>query len=373
MASSDPIRLALVITELEPGGAERSLAEIATRLDRARFAPAVYSLGPRPPAGKDLLVTKLTAAQIPTRFLDLRGPIDFFRGVRRLAEMLREQQAELVQTFLFHANVIGSRAAVQVGVPFLTGLRVADARRWRTSLERWTTRAARRHVCVSQSVADFYRQRGFPSARLIVIPNGIDVAVWRDARPIDLTQLGVPAGRRVFVFVGRLAEQKGLAPFFQELPAAFRELSDHDLLLVGDGPDRVQLAETAQRLGVAERVHFAGWRPDVPQILAAADMLILPSHWEGMPNVILEAMAAARPVVASRAEGVAELLGDGTGEQTVPTRSAVEFRERLTSLLAKRDSLKLMGSRNQERAIQQFSIENSRAAYERLYSAIART
>src|SRR5262245_3019415 len=201
MASSDPIRLALVITELEPGGAERCLVEIATRLDRARFAPAVYSLGPPPAAGKDLLVSKLTGAQVPTHFLDLRGPTDFFRGVRRLAELLREQRAGLVQTFLFHANVIGARAAAQTGMPLVTGMRVADARRWRTSLERWTTRAAVRHVCVSHCVADFYRQRGFPSARLVVIPNGIDVAIWRDARPIDLTQLGVPAGRRVFVFV----------------------------------------------------------------------------------------------------------------------------------------------------------------------------
>jgi Glycosyltransferase len=373
MSTADPIRLALVITELEPGGAERALVELATRIDRSRFSPVVYSLAPRPAAGKEVLVLRLADAGIPVHFLDLRRTWQFFHGVSRLAELLREQLAEIVQTFLFHANVVGAQAAGQAAAPhLLTGMRVADPRRWRTALERWATASAARHVCVSQSVADFYAVHGFAAEKLAVIPNGIDVGLWRNAAPIDLSALGVRPGRRVMVYVGRLDEQKGLPPLFQELPAVFRDLPNHDLLLAGDGPQREQLQKSAGELGIADRVHFLGWRGDVPQLLAAADVLLLPSHWEGMPNVILEAMAAGKPVVATRVHGVAELLGDLAIEQTAPLDEPTAFRELLCTLMRNSDRRAAIATRNQERAFQQFSIEFSVDSYESLYSKIAR-
>jgi glycosyltransferase involved in cell wall biosynthesis len=372
MPSSAPIRLAFVITELEPGGAERCLVEVATRLDRTRFSPAVYSLWGRPASGKQLLVQKLADAGIPTHFLDLRRPWHYFRGVRSLAGLLRKQEAEVVQTFLFHANVLGARAAQTAGVPHLTGLRVADPRRWRTSLERWATTAASRHVCVSESVADFYRQRSFPSEKLTVIPNGIDASRWCGARPADLGSLGVPPGRRILLFVGRLDEQKGLKWFFFKLPGLLGELPDHDLLLVGEGPQRSLLKTLARRLAIEHRVHFAGWRTDIPEILAAAELLALPSRWEGMPNVVLEAMAARKPVFATRAQGVVELLGDAALEQSAPLDRLDEFCQRLKELVSKPERLQELAARNYERVIQQFSIDFVAGRYSQLFSDLAR-
>src|SRR6476646_7258779 len=126
-----PRRLAFVITELQPGGAERCLVELTTRLDRSLFSPVVYSLGPRPSHERQSLVTRLTEAAIPTHFLGFTNPLHYFAAVRRLAAMLREQQADTVQTFLFHANVVGAAAARKAVVPrVVTGLRVADPRWW---------------------------------------------------------------------------------------------------------------------------------------------------------------------------------------------------------------------------------------------------
>jgi glycosyltransferase involved in cell wall biosynthesis len=372
MPSSAPIRLALAITELEPGGAERCLVEIALGLDRNRYAPAVYSLAPEPVGEKRELVERLQAAGIPTQFLDLQRSWQFFSGARRLASLLREQQAEIVQTFLFHANVLGARAERLAGVPHVTGLRVADPRRWRISVERWATRSAAQHVCVSQSVADFYRQRGFDAQKLVVIPNGIDVARWRDAPPAELSQFGIPPGQRAIIFVGRLHEQKGLAPLFAHLRSLFQKLPGHDLLLVGDGPQRSQLTALAQQLEIADLVHFAGWRSDVHAILAAADLLVLPSRWEGMPNAILEAMAAGKPVVAAPAHGVVELLGDAADEQVVSIESGELFHERIATILSDPKLAARLGTRNQERAIQQFSIGFSVSQYDRLYAQLAR-
>jgi len=376
MPPSDPLRLALVITELHPGGAERCLVELATRLDRQRFSPVVYSLGPRPPQSRQFLVERLAAAEIPTHFLDLESGWQFFRGVSKLAAMLREQRAEIVQSFLFHANVVAARAARKASVKRLaTGIRVADPRWSRAVVERLATRRADAIVCVSQSVAEFCRRRGFPAKKLVVIPNGIDVARWRDAKPADLTQFGVPPGRRVFVYVGRLDKQKGLDHFFFNLPLIFDDLPRHDLLLVGEGDQESLLREMAQTItimqGTRSRIHFAGWQSNTPEIVAASELLVLPSRWEGMPNVVLEAMAAGKPVVASRAEGVNELLGDAAAEQTGRFGKLGEYPAAMEAILTAPSLAADLGRRNQERAIQKFSVENMVAKYEQLYFTLA--
>jgi glycosyltransferase involved in cell wall biosynthesis len=255
-------------------------------------------------------------------------------------------------------------------VPSLvTGLRVAEPRWWRTAFERSMTQSADRHVCVSQSVAEFHRRRGFPAEKLVVIPNGIELGRWRDATAADLSERGVPQGRRVLLFVGRLDKQKGLDRFFQELPALFRELPEHDLLLVGDGPQAAALNRIARRLEVHDRVHFVGWQADIPPIMAAADLLVLPSRWEGMPNVILEAMAAGKPVVATQAEGTVELLGLAALEQTVPLGEWQQFRTQLVAIGKDAALARDLSRRNQLR-VEQFSLEAVVGRYQRLYRSL---
>jgi glycosyltransferase involved in cell wall biosynthesis len=368
-----PIRIAFVITELEPGGAERCLVELATRLDRNLFSPAVYSLGPEPPLAKQVLVQSLITAAVPTHFLGLRRPWHYFRGVRHLAALLREQQPDIVQTFLFHANVVGARAAALADVPHhVAGLRVADPRHWRTTMERWASRRADRLICVSQSVADFYRQRGFPPEKLQVIPNGIDVAQWQNQPAADLQALGVPSGRRVFVFVGRLDQQKGLDRLFPQLPWIFEQLPQHDFLLIGEGPLSAPLQSLANRLGIAPRVHFAGWRSPIAPILAAADLLVLPSRWEGMPNVILEAMACGKPLISTRVAGVLELLGESGTTQSEDIYDYESFARRTVELLHNPKLRRDLGVMNGVRASQAFSITKMLDEYQQLYYSLAR-
>jgi glycosyltransferase involved in cell wall biosynthesis len=366
-----PIRLALVITELEPGGAERCLVNLTTRLDREQFEPAVYSLGPPPREGQDLLVEQLAAARVPTHFLGLTHWSQYFRGVRRLAALLAEHRPQVVQAFLLHANVLAARAAGEAQVPHVcTGIRVADPRRTRTSLERWATRRADRFVCVSQSVAEFCRRRGFAGEKLVVIPNGIEVERWKDARPADLTQFGVPSGRRAIAFVGRLDRQKGLIEFFDLLQAVFDAAPNHDLLLVGDGPERLRLKQAAQRTAIAEKVHFAGWQSDVPAIVAACDLVVLPSRWEGMPNAILESMAAGKPVVATRTEGIAELLGDASRGQTVELENLAQMAKAIGEILANPSRASDLGRQNQARADAEFGLQSMVRRYEALYQTL---
>jgi glycosyltransferase involved in cell wall biosynthesis len=370
--TANPRRVALVITELEPGGAERCLVEIAIGLDRTKFSPLVVSLAPPPfDAEKRILIERLQTAGVPTHFLNATRVWDFYNAVRQLAELFRREQIELVQTFLFHANIVGARAARTANVPHvLAGIRVADPRPWRIFVERWATANADRFVCVSQSVAEFSRHRGFASEKLVVIPNGVDVSRWRASHKLDANPLGLAEGRRGILFVGRLDKQKGLDRFIRELPAIFHSLPEHDLILVGDGPQRGALQRLAHQLGLDSRVHLLGWQPDAAPFIAAAEILVSPSRWEGMPNVVLEAMAAGKPVVATQAEGTVELLGIAALEQTAAVGDWPSFRQRLIEIGKNPQLATELGEKNRARAAQ-FSIAAMVQRYERLFESIS--
>jgi glycosyltransferase involved in cell wall biosynthesis len=366
------LRVALCITELEAGGAERMLVELARRLDRARFTPAVYVLGPRPHGDEQTLADELDWAGVETHFLGASSVWALPGTVRRLTALFRASRPDVLQSFLFHANVVGPWAARRAGVPrVLTGIRVAERHSaWHRQVARRTAHWAARHVCVSQSVADFTSDvTRIDRQSLTVIPNGVDVSRFAGAAPLDLAGLGLPAGRRAFALVGRLERQKGADWLFDLLPGVFAAQASHDLLVVGSGPERRALESQAHRLGIASRVHFTGPRADIPGLLAAVNGLVLPSRWEGMPNVVLEAMASGKPVVATNVEGVAELLGPENAGQIVPAGDAQAFCEALVNLLGQPARAAELGRQNSRRIAEHFTLERMVAAYERLFES----
>lgn len=368
-----PIRIAFVITELNVGGAERCLVNLATRLDRKRFEPIVHSLDSRPTSGKESLVLRLEQANVPVRFIDVSSSWQILSAIRRLGRLFSEQQPDIVQTFLFHANVVGTLAGTRrrPRPRIVNGIRVADPSRGRQRLERWVSRRVDKIVCVSQSVADFCSVQGrLPHQKLEIIPNGVDIDKYPAEPAADLAQFGVPADRQVIVSVGRLHAQKGIDWMLRVAPQILGQLPSHDLLLVGDGPERKTLQDLAASLGVANRVHFAGWRPDVPDILAASALLVLPSRWEGMPNVVLEGMATGLPVVCTRVAGVEELLGPLSDGQIVDVNDAGGFVETVLQLAGNPSKAQEIGRQNYRRANKHFSLEAMVAAYERLYESL---
>jgi glycosyltransferase involved in cell wall biosynthesis len=212
-----PTPIALCITDLDPGGAERALVQVVTRLPRDLWAPVVYCLGPR---GE--LVDDLEAAGVQTCCLNA-GRWDIF-VVWRLAKLLKAQRPALVQTFLFHANLAGRLAAKLAGVPIVvSGIRVAErGKRWHVRLERWTRSLVAHHVCVSKAVAEFAkRELRLSDDDVSVIYNGIDLEAYASAPPADLTHFGIPRDAITLLFVGRLHPQKGLSLLLE----AFEDVS----------------------------------------------------------------------------------------------------------------------------------------------------
>jgi starch synthase (maltosyl-transferring) len=347
------------------------MVELVTRLPRDEFEPLVISLLPPPYFGG--LADRLVASGIEVEYLNCKQKNWYPAAIKKLAARLGEVRPTLVQAFLHHANVAAALAAKRAGIRrVVTGIRVAE-RRW--NLHRFAARLTDhlvvRHVCVSEAVAEFAATRtGLTKSKLVVIPNGVDVTRFAQAKPLDVQELGVPPGGRILAFVGRLDRQKRLHWLIQRIPEMIRRLPRHHLALIGQGPQKMRLGRLAARLGVAHHVHFAGWRDDIPRVLATADVVVLTSAWEGMPNVLLEAMAAARPVVATTAEGVSEILGPLSGHparQLVDSHDVAAFVDSVTRLATDKLLANEVGLANRRRVEQLFTLEYMVQRYCGLY------
>ena len=405
MEPSSRIKVALCITELEPGGAERAMVELATRLDRQRWEPTVYVLSSEPAAPRDRLVGRLREAGIPVHFLGATGVLSVFRTLRRLWQALRREPPTIVQSFLFHADVIATVAARLAGiVNIYIGVRVAERRYpWRLRLERRMMRWwVRRCVCVSRGVADFSISNGFPADHVVVIPNGIEPLAPGEPASTDGS---VRSGR--LTAIGRLTAQKG----FDWLLNAFAELRrrrpEVSLQIIGSGELEPELRHRAAQLGlvvtpenhpgndtngVPDAVQFTGWSENVASVLCEeTDLFVLTSRWEGMPNVVLEAMNHALPIVATDVEGVCELLGDAengsiggsadmnksesvngsaNSPQIVTFGDTMEWVQKCMAILDDPVFAQRLGQRNRKQVVADFSIDAMVRRYESLWESL---
>lgn len=243
------------------------------------------------------------------------------RHVRMLSAALRRLRPDIVHSHsskaggLARASSLASRVGIRVHTPhafaFLFGgmfSRHARGAFW--TIERalaWSTSA---FIAVSRGEADsILRARVAGRTQVHVVPNGIDPQPIRNANPLTRAELGVPPGVPTAAIIGLLNEAKGQDVAIRALGTPGCE--NVHLLIVGEGETEDMLRTEAHRCGVASRVRFLGWRDDVPRILAAVDFLCLPSRWEAMPYVALEAMAACLPIIATRVNGVVEVVEDG--------------------------------------------------------------
>jgi len=368
------MRIALAITELEVGGAERCLVNLATRIDRDRFDIEVYSLDQRPPKNRDQLARQLEQAEVPVHYIGTNSSFQIFSAVRQLRRLLSAQSPDLIQSFLFHANVVGTLAARRARVPtIVTGIRVADPTKWRHLVERWVTRPAKCIICVSQAVAEFsHKVAGLPDHKIVAIPNAIDMSRFPANQNCDLLEFAIPNEAKVAVCVGRLEHQKGIDWLLDLWPKVVAENPSYHLLLVGDGQDRSLLESRTKESNLESVVHFAGRRHDVPEILKSCQLLVLPSRWEGMPNVLLEAMASELSVLSTNVEGVQELLGPAWEQQTSDFGDSKSFVSRISSLLGDESLRQKLGQENRVRVAAEFSLDGMIQAYQDLYESLIR-
>jgi glycosyltransferase involved in cell wall biosynthesis len=218
------------------------------------------------------------------------------------------------------------------------------------------------------------RREGFPAEKVYVIPNGVDVERFRpqgDAQRLK-QQLGIQATAPVLGIVAALRPEKNHELFLRAAQQVLGGRPEARFVIVGDGPERGRLEQLAAELGISRSVHFLGTRPDVHQLLSILDVFVLTSHIEANPVSILEAMAAGKPVIATRVGSIPDSVGEGTTGFLVAPGDAFQLANRMISLIDNPAVASRMGQAGRDRVVQHWSLEAMVSGYEELITAIYR-
>ncbi len=360
-----PVRVLWLIDSLTAGGAEALLPPLARAVDPGELELTVCAL--RTLAGNPY-ERELLAGGVAVTNLEARNLRDG-RAFRRLGRLMSRARIEVVHAHLTYATIWGAVAARRARVPLVATLHTlpCGGRPWsrdrvRQSLMcRLLRLGGSRVLAVSAAVRQAYAAAGLlPLRRVEVLHNGIDgarFALEPEARRAARAALGAPPSAQVLVSVAVLRPGKGI----ETLLAALQLMaSDHPhavAWVAGGGPLRPELERLAGSLGVADRVRWLGFCRDVPRLLAAGDLFVLPSHFEAFPGALLEAMAAELPVVASAVGGIPEILGDPPAGRLVPPGSARALAAAVAALLDAPPAERLaLGAAGRARQQQRFGL-----------------
>lgn len=350
----------MCINELDIGGAEKAFVRIAKGLKALGWRVRVISLRDAGP-----LREQLQQAEIDIEALNCGGFGDV-RTYFRLRRALRIHSPDILLCFLHQANIYGRLAANYRGGPVVvSGVRVADRRKWVVLTDRWTRSLTDHYVAVSQSVAAVHSGLcGILPQKMTAIPNGVDLPAVSSDEQSAREESHEP--RRI-LFVGRLTAQKdplNLLAAFAKVPSSLRESCE--LQLVGSGPLHERLQAEIGRLQLQKQVQLLGQRADVASLMKTATVLVLPSLWEGLPNVVLEAMAAGLPVIATDVDGVQELIEDGRNGWLVPAANSSALAQTLVTALTSPEVRRKFSERSQLLVAERFTWNSVVSQYDRL-------
>ncbi len=372
--SPRPYRIAYVIGELGKGGAEYQLHELLRHLDRRVFEPAVFVLAPGGYWREPIRRLGIAVEEFPRR-----RSADVSR-LRRLRAALRVFAPDVLHTIMWSGNTYGRLAALGLGIPVVIAAErnVIRRPRWQVWVERALDRATDRYLVNSAAIAtELAGPGGLPAAKIEVVSNGIDLTTlpsFAVDRASGRSAAGFDPARRLVAQVGRLTAQKDYPTFLRAARTIATRFADVDFLVVGTGELGAELATLARDLGIVARVRFTGLRHDVPRLLAGVDVLALTSIYEGLPNVVLEAMATGAVAVATDVGGCRDLVGHETTGLLVPPRDPDAVAAAVCRVLEDPDWSAALAVAARARVEGEFSVQTmaakTAAAYERLLARV---
>ncbi|HYT82904.1 MAG TPA: glycosyltransferase family 4 protein [Gemmatimonadales bacterium] len=360
-------RIAQLIETDGPGGAERILAHLATELVAAG-CPGVAFL---PAEQEGWLSRQLAAAGIPVEYFRLERPLSP-KLARALADGLRRHRIDLAHSHEFTMGFYGAWAARKAGVPHVLtmhGGRYYAARvRRRLALRAAVARSggvvAVSHVLARQLARDLW----IPPARIATIPNGIRFAAV--AHSTLRAELALAPDDHLIVAVGNLYLVKGHRYLLEAVAQLSARRPNLHVAIAGRGDLAAALAQQAQQLGLPRRLHLLGLRSDVANVLAAADIFVLPSLSEGLPLALLEAMTAGRPIVASAVGEVPVALVAGAAGLLVPPGDPAALASALDRLLTNPSEARRLAESARARAAAEYGSTRMVARYAALYEPL---
>ena len=301
----------------------------------------------------------------------LRSAFRLVGGLLRLFRLLRSQPFSAVETFTHHANLIGIPLAWLAGVPVRVASHHGHILGFPRGLERlhavlMNSRLTTRLVAVSRRVLGEAVREGVRAEKVSVIPNGVNLPAADPAAVQRVrAEWGLGAGDALVLAVGRMTAQKAHTFLLQAAVPVLARFPRTVFAIVGDGPLRAELEAEARALGIAAQVRMPGIRRDVPQCMAAADVFALPSRWEGLPMVLLEALGMGAAVVATRVEGVDEVITDGENGLLIAPEDAAGLAEALLRLLEDTQLRGKLSRAGQDCVRAQYTVDTMCAQYAR--------
>ena len=359
------------------GGGKQAFYNLISRLDRRLFNPIVAT----EPTGRYAEMLKAAGVSLipltmKNRF-DMRIPYSLARTVRKHeVAILHSHGGGRADFFVYLASKL-----VDIPVKVTTVANVVEG--WFNvnplklyvykKIQRKAEKIFDHFICVSEYLADILiHQHALESTKISIIYNGIDLDYFNAA-------LESPRKRNEFLrkeekiligAIGRLVAEKGLEYLLECMPKLLKHFSRAKLLLVGDGPSRADLEKRVLSLGLKDNIIFTGFRSDIREILSRLDILILPSILEGFPMIILEAMAMAKPIVASDIPGIREQIINGKNGILVPVKDPNALAAAIIEILADRKAAENIGLAARKTVDDKFSIEKMVAQTETLYLSL---
>ena len=362
------------------GGGKQAFYNLISRLDRRRFNPLVASA----PGGKYVELLRAVGIQLfpltsNNRF-DIRIPYHLARIVRENSvTILHSHGGGRADFFVYLTSKL-----INIPVKITTVANLLE--RWfeinplqlyvYKRLQKRSEKIFDQFICVSDYLAEhLIQRRGLDITKVKTIHNGVDLNYFRETQQSPpIRNEFLRNGEQLLIgAIGRLVAEKGLEYLLEGIPEVFRRFPQAKVLLVGDGPLKTHLERRVTSLGLKGKVIFTGFRSDIREILSCLDILILPSLLEGFPMIILEAMAMAKPIIASDIPGIREQIEDGKTGLLVPAKDSNALATAILKILADNKAAENIGLAARQTVEEKFSIEKMVMETERLYSSLCRS
>lgn len=352
------------------GGPEKTILNSPRFLNGTRWREmALYLHAPGDP-GIDELAAQAKKLDCPFFAIPERLPIDV-RVLKQIAELCARENVRIWHGHDYKSNLYGLLLRPLCNFRLVTTVHGWVQKTDKTPLywavDRWSLKRYERVVAVSQDLYETCAEIGVDRARLSLIENGIDVDAWKRRAPAHASVLraGVPPGRLVVGAVGRLSDEKGFDLLIEAVTGAVARGADLELWIAGEGPERAKLESLAAR--AKGRVRILGFRSDVRELMEAFDVFALSSLREGLPNVVLEAMACEVPLLATRCGGVEAVVRDDVEALLVPISSTKALEDGLVRLASDSALRSRLARSGRERVERDFSFARRMQRFADLY------
>ena len=357
------IKILYFLNSTVRGGVEEHLLSILEKLDRSKFEPVLIC----PQELIDFIGKELAAYSVRSYPVKIRRVFDLTQ-IREFIRVLKTERPDIVHSHLFNATMFAVPIVKWFGSAKIRVIDTAHIREaWRKGIkraffiDRFIYRRVDHIIAVSHAIKKYMiEEKRLPENKITVVHNGVHLEKFHPSSPR-------PDGRLVFGVIGRLEPQKGHRYFLEAVQQLGSKAAEANFQVIGEGSLRNELEEKAKELGIESRVKFLGFRSDIVKAFDELDVLVLPSLFEGLPLVALEASAMGKAVIVTNVDGSPEVVAHNETGIVVPSQDSSALREAMERLITHREQIEAFGRKARERVAREFDVNKQVRETENIY------